>query len=53
MPVLDFEVIEKDKLRYIEAIHAGHAGDYEPMKAIFSEVLAYSLQQSFRNEDND
>lgn len=53
MPVLDFELIEKDKNRYIQAIHAGHAGDYEPMKAIFSGVLAYSLQQSFRSEDND
>ena len=26
---------------------------YSKMKAIFSEVLAYSLQQNFRNEDND
>jgi len=35
MPALDFEQIEKDKGRYIGAIHAGHAGDYMPMKLIF------------------
>lgn len=46
MPVLDFELLEQDKERYILAIHAGHAGDVEPMKAIFSEVLTHSLQQS-------
>ncbi len=53
MPVLDFESIEKDKDRYIEAIHAGHAGDYEPMKRVFSDVLEFSLQQASRNESND
>ena len=53
MPVLDFEPIEKDKGRYIEAIHAGHAGDYEPMRRVFSEVLDFSLQQSSRNENNE
>jgi cell filamentation protein len=53
MPVLDFEPIEKDKDRYIEAIHAGHAGDYEPMKLVFSEVLDFSLQQASRNESTD
>lgn len=46
MPVLDFDLLERDKDRYILAIHAGHAGDYEPMKAIFSEVLHHSLKQS-------
>jgi hypothetical protein len=35
MPALDFEQIEKDKDRYIEAIHAGHAGDYAPYEAYF------------------
>jgi len=49
MPVLDFEVIEKDKDRYIKAIHAGHSGDYEPMKFIFSEILDFSLQQTSQN----
>lgn len=53
MPVLYFEKIEKDKNRYIEAIHAGHAGDHEPMKAIFSEILVYSLQQNSRIVDSD
>jgi cell filamentation protein len=53
MPPLDFELIEKDKGRYIEAIHAGHAGDYEPMKLIFSEILNFSLQQASRNENNE
>ena len=41
------------KGRYIEAIHAGHAGDYEPMKLIFSEILDFSLQQASRNENNE
>jgi cell filamentation protein len=53
MPVLDFEPIEKDKARYIEAIHAGHAGDYAPMKRVFSDVLDFSLQQASRNESNE
>ncbi|HHH42976.1 MAG TPA: cell filamentation protein Fic [Gammaproteobacteria bacterium] len=53
MPVLDFEPIEKDKGRYIEAIHAGHTGDYEPMKRVFSEVLDFSLQQTSRNESSE
>jgi hypothetical protein len=53
MPALDFEQIEKDKGRYIEAIHAGHAGDYAPMKLIFSEVLDFSLQQASRDENNE
>jgi len=51
--MLDFEPIEKNKDRYIEAIHAGHAGDYEPMKLAFSEVLDFSLQQASRNESTD
>ena len=53
MPVLDFEVIENDKERYIEAIHAGHAGDYEPMKFIFSEILDSSFQQIDPIESNE
>ena len=53
MPALDFEQIEKDKGRYIEAIHAGHAGDYAPMKLIFSAVLDFSLQQASRDENNE
>lgn len=53
MPVLDFEILEKDISRYIEAIHAGHAGDYEPMKLNFSEILDFSLQQASLNESNE
>jgi len=53
MPLLDFEPIEKDKGHYIEAIHAGHNGDYEPMKRVFSEVLAFSLQQTSRSGYNE
>jgi len=53
MPPLDFEPIEKNKDRYVEAIHAGHAGDYEPMRLIFSEVLDFSLQQASQNESSE
>ncbi len=38
MPPLDFEYISQHKNDYIRAIHAGHAGNYEPMKSIFSKV---------------
>ena len=48
MPVLDFSILEKNNDRYIKAIHAGHAGDYEPMKLLFSDVLEYSIEQSFQ-----
>jgi cell filamentation protein, protein adenylyltransferase len=53
MPPLDFELIENDRSRYIEAIHAGVSGDYEPMKRLFSDVLDFSLQQSSQDESND
>lgn len=53
MPVLDFEPTEKNKDRYIEAIHAGHDCNYEPMKLIFSEILDFSLVESARNESNE
>lgn len=46
MPVLDFEIFENNNNRYIEAIHAGHAGDYTPMEQLFSDVLEYSITQS-------
>lgn len=49
MPALDFEIVEKDKDRYIAAIHAGLDCNYEPMKLIFSEVLDFSLQQTSQN----
>ena len=53
MPPLDFESLEKNKGRYIEAIHAGHATEYEPMKQFFSEVLEFSILQAARNENNE
>jgi cell filamentation protein len=42
MPPLDFEIMHSNKNGYISAIHAGHAGDYNPMKKIFGEILSYS-----------
>lgn len=53
MPVLDFEVLERDIDRYIKAVHAGHASDYKPMKLIFSQILDLSLQQTSLSENND
>lgn len=50
MPVLDFEPIEINKARYIETIHAGFDGNYEPMELIFSEILDFSLAQTAHNE---
>jgi cell filamentation protein len=44
MPPLDFEYIVGNKGDYIRAIHAGHAGDYEPIKFIFSRVLDLTNQ---------
>lgn len=43
-PILDFGELERNRARYIEAIHLGHAGDYQPMQAIFSDVLENSLR---------
>ena len=53
MPVLDFETLERDKDRYIQAIHAGHAGNYDPMKLLFSEILDFSIQQASRTESSE
>lgn len=53
MPVLDFGILENDKDQYIQAIHAGHAGNYEPMKLLFSEILAFSIQQASLTENNE
>ena len=38
-PPLDFEYLVENKKGYIAAIHAGHAGDYQPMQQVFSQVL--------------
>lgn len=43
MPLLDFSSIDKEKEKYIHAIQAGHAGNYEPMKTIFSRVIVDSI----------
>lgn len=43
-PLLDFGEMERHKARYIEAIHLGHAGDYEPMQKIFFSVLENSYR---------
>ncbi len=53
MPPLDFNAMESDKDGYIKAIHAGHAGDSQPMKQIFAEVLSYSQQQASRSRSPD
>ena len=42
MPPLDFEIMHSDKKGYISATHAGHAGEYNPMRKIFGEILSYS-----------
>jgi len=40
LPPLDFSVITgKKKKEYIEAIHAGFQGNYEPMEKIFESVI--------------
>lgn len=43
MPLLDFTYMSEHEDEYISAIHQGHAGDYEPMKRVFSEVLRASM----------
>ena len=47
MPLLDFEILEKGKNRYIQAIHAG---DPEPMKQLFSEILEFSIRQASQSD---
>ena len=42
MPPLDFTYLSEHEAEYISAIHQGHAGNYEPMKRVFSEVLQAS-----------
>ena len=45
LPPLDFSGIEgKEKRRYIAAIHAAMARDYEPMQEIFKRVIARSIR---------
>lgn len=42
MPPLNFTYLSEHEAEYISAIHQGHAGNYEPMKRIFFEVLEAS-----------
>ena len=42
MPPLNFTYLSEHEAEYISAIHQGHAGDYEPMKRVFSVVLRAS-----------
>ncbi len=41
-PLLNFGGMERNKEQYIQAIQLGHAGDYQPMRTIFSRILADS-----------
>ena len=50
MPLLDFELMEMEKDRYIAAIHAGLGGEYAPMTRLFSEILQFSLRQASGEE---
>lgn len=43
MPLLDFTYLTEHLDLYISAIHKGHAGNNEPMKLIFYEVLKDSM----------
>ena len=38
-PPLDFEYLVEHKNDYIAAIHAGYAGNYEPMTKVFYQIL--------------
>lgn len=45
LPPLDFSGITgKKKKEYIEAIHAGFQGNYEPMRKIFESVIRRTLR---------
>jgi len=46
MPLLDFTYMTEHKDEYIGAIHAGHSGDYEPMKRIFAIILKASQSEA-------
>ena len=46
MPLLDFTYMTEHKDEYIAAIHAGHGGDYEPMKRMFAIILETSQNEA-------
>lgn len=41
-PLLDFGEMERNNNQYIEAIHLGHMGDYQPMQKIFFSLFESS-----------
>lgn len=44
LPILDFSLIgEHKKQEYIKAVHAGIDRDYQPMEALFSEIIEKSI----------
>ena len=44
LPILDFSLIsEHKKQEYIEAVHAGMDRNYQPMEALFSEIIEKSI----------
>jgi cell filamentation protein len=45
MPLLNFTYLAEHQDEYIAAIHHGHAGNYAPMKRVFSEVLQASRRE--------
>ena len=48
-PPLNFEYLVGNKSDYVAAIHAGHAGDYGPMKTVFSLILKMT-EESYREK---
>jgi len=46
MPALDFEPIELDTSRYIGAIHAAVSTNYEPMTALFGDVITRTIDRA-------
>ena len=44
VPPLNFEIMYTNKNGYISAIHAGHAGDYNPMRGFFERILGFSKE---------
>ncbi len=44
-PPLDFTWMAENKREYFEAIQHGHAGNYEPIKKIFSLALQSSQRE--------
>jgi len=43
LPILNFDILDKNREYYFKAIQAGHSGNYDPMKRMVSNVLEDSL----------